>query len=220
MKLEESYMFVAKLKTYYPRYYTRLTDNEINMLAESWTELTEDITIDIMLICLKRHASTNKWPPTIADIRQDFISMIGNSAIDEGQAWLLAKKYQKRNYFGPGVVVGEKDNSDIPAEIQQVVQQIGFEAMMMSENENVMRSNFLNIYKTIKQRIKIDNQVLKFLKSSEIKKLLPEQQQHLKQMKQLSTTKIETEIKTKQVDFNKNISFLQQARKKMLAKTI
>lgn len=219
MKLTDAYMFVGKLKAYYPRYYTKLTDNEINMLAESWTELTEDITIDIMLICLKRHASTNKWPPTIADIRQDFTNMTGNNAIDEGQAWLLAKKYQKRNYFGPGVVVEEKDNTDIPHEIQQVVKQIGFEAMMMSDNENVMRSNFLNIYKTIKQRIKIDNQVPKFLKSSEIKKLLPEQQQHLEQ-KQLSTTKIETKIKTKQVDFNKNISFLQQARKKMLARTI
>lgn len=205
----EAIKFVAKLTVYYP-VYKDFKETKLKMLGESWQELTEDINIEDMLICLKRHVATNKWPPTISDIRNEYMQIKHTEPLDDGEAWKMAKKYQRRNYFGPGVKVNidEIDNSDIPEEIQKATKSIGFEAMMLSENEDVLRSNFMNIYKIIKNRA-IKEKVLPInLRTSTLKPLLNTKENN----KVIKITAKKSTNPNRNVDFDKKLKLLQQAK--------
>lgn len=205
----ECLKFIGNIKIYYPREFINLDDIEFKSRVEGWQELLSEVDYNIALKILKRWVSTNKWQPTISDILEDY-SNLKDNVVDEGEAWLLAKRYHKRNYYGPGVMIEEKDNSDIPLEIQQTVKQIGFYAMSVSENENVLRSNFMRMYRTMQKRIKFENQLPKKLQSDEIKRLLPQQQQpQLKLVENKNCT-------TDDTNFSENLKKLQELKNNLL----
>lgn len=63
MKLSEVIDLFEAIK----RYYTNFTTEKEK--RETWHELLRDIPLDVAMDNLKRHASVEKFPPTIADIR-------------------------------------------------------------------------------------------------------------------------------------------------------
>lgn len=210
MTNKECFKLLGTIKIYYTREFSELNDNDLLSKCKAWHELISHIEIETALIIVKRWASINKWSPTVSDVLDEYNKITGPEIVDEGQAWLLAKKYHYRNYFGPGVKVGEKDNIDIPKEVIEAVRQITHEAIMMSENEDVLRSNFLSIYRLIKNRSNIENRLPAQLKTEKLRSELIENN---------NITKIESNQNKKStkniVDYNKRLLMLEEAKKQI-----
>jgi hypothetical protein len=151
MDVPEATLFMAKVKNYYSRYYFDHDDDDLLMAAETWSEALPELSLDHAIMLLKRHASKSKYPPTVAEIREE-MSIVKEDTLTDGEAWAMAKRIVKKNYWGPGVKVDNVNYLGASEEVIKAVKAIGMEQIFMSETEGVERSNFLRIYNQLKDR--------------------------------------------------------------------
>lgn len=143
--------FVAALKTYYPR--EQLLPNKEAM--ELWYIELSDIPYDLAEVGLRKWVATEKWSPTIADIRNMTSGIANGDVPDWGQAWESVQRAIRR--YGSYQVQEALESLD---EITRTaVKQIGFRNLCFSENEAADRANFRMIYERVAERKKQDAQI-------------------------------------------------------------
>lgn len=151
MTKKEFALFVMALRTYYPR--ENLLPNDEAM--DLWFAQLQDIPYKIAQAGLQKWVATNKWSPSIADIREMTSGITFGEIPDWGEAWSETQKAIRR--FG-SYRVAEALESLSPL-TRKVVERIGFMNLCMSDNESADRANFRMIYETLAERQKRDAQL-------------------------------------------------------------
>lgn len=151
MTTKEFGQFVMALKTYYPR--ENLLPN--NQAVELWYQQLGDIPYNIAELTLNKWVTTNKWSPSISDIRAQAAELLQGEIKDWGDAWedvrmavRLYGSYQQKEAM-----------ESLDELTKECVKRVGYLNICMSENIATERANFRMIYEELAKRKKEDNQI-------------------------------------------------------------
>lgn len=161
MNREEFAMFAAALRTYYPK--ESILPNSQAMSL--WYERLKDIPYKVAETALNEWVDTNKWPPTIADIREKSSTIVNGEIEDWGAAWeetiRAIRKY--------GVYNMEDALNSLSPMARKITQQIGYKHLCLSEDMTQDRANFRMMYEQAAKREKLSSQT-----SQDVKRLISE----------------------------------------------
>lgn len=151
MEKREFAVFVSALKTYFPK--ENLLPNDQAM--ELWFRQLQDIPYQVAELALNKWVATNKWSPSIAEIREQA------AAIKCGEKPLWSEGWQQvqKNISKYGMCTYDPDryeecmNSFDPI-TRRVVKRLGWKELCQSDIKNVMtdRANFRMIFEQIADR--------------------------------------------------------------------
>ena len=151
MDKKEFATFAMALKTYYPR--ENLLPNDQAMTL--WFSQLQDIPFEVAQAGLQKWVATNKWSPSIADIREMYTSIVQGDLPDWGEAWEEVRK-AIRNY---GSYRPQEAMNSLSPLTRKVVERMGFTNICMSETPQTERANFRMIYEQLADRQKKDAQI-------------------------------------------------------------
>ena len=157
MNKKEFALFASALRTYYPR--EKLLPNEQAM--ELWFNQLQDIPYKLAELTLNTWVATNKWSPSIADIREKATGLTQGEAKDWGEAW--REVLRAINLYGSYQELKALECMDETT--RKVVERLGFRNICMSEDIQIDRANFRMIYEQEIQRAKEDAQIPPKLKA-------------------------------------------------------
>lgn len=145
MTRQEFWQFAAAIRTYYSR--ENILPNEQAM--ELWYRQLQDIPFPVAEAILAKWVATNKWSPSIADIR-DGVAEIqnGGPAPDWGEAWDQAMNAIRQfgSYDEDGAL------ASLPPLTRETVRRLGYKSLCWSENQVADRANFRQVYEILSKR--------------------------------------------------------------------
>ena len=116
---------------------------------EIWTELLADLDAGLVLFAVKKMICQSPYPPTIADIRKHVAEMRHpENNISAADAWALAS----RAGAGYGVRQQKAGLASLPEPVRSVVKSIGWQEFCLSENQDVLRGEFIKLYQSYQSR--------------------------------------------------------------------
>lgn len=148
---KEFSIFVAALKTFYPR--EQLLPNQQAMGL--WFQMLGDIPYQVAEAALQKWVATNKFSPTIAEIREMASSIQHGGVPDWGDAWETVRDAVQRF----GWYRQEEAMASLDDLTRECVRRIGFERLCHSEEPALERANFRMIYETMARRRKTQEQL-------------------------------------------------------------
>lgn len=165
MDIKEFGQFAAALRTFYPR--EKLIPNK--EAAALWFEMLKDLPYQDVTTALQRWVSTQKWSPSIADIR----SMVSNSANPEltndwSEGWEEVTKAIGR--YGAWNRQAALDS--MSPITRDCVNAIGWENICASENIGVERGHFRTMYESHSQKMRNADQTAVGLRTPTEQRLL------------------------------------------------
>lgn len=151
MTKQEFAVFAAALRTYYPK--ESILPNQQAM--ELWYQELQDIPNEVATAALRRYVATNKWSPSIAEIREMTVNVTQGDDMTWGEAWEKAlKAVHIYGYYRAKEALDSLDPLT-----RRCVENVGFREMCLSENIAVERANFRMIFETLAQRKKTEQQM-------------------------------------------------------------
>ena len=157
MNKTEFAMFVAALRTYYPK--ESILPNSQAMSL--WYERLKDIPYKVAETTLNKWAETNKWPPTIADIRELSTGIVKGDIEDWGAAWEEVMRAIRRY----GVYNMEDGLNSLSPMARLVTQRIGYKNLCLSEDITQDRANFRMMFEQAAKREKVEAQTSQGIKN-------------------------------------------------------
>lgn len=156
MNQKEFVFFASALKTYYPK--DGLLPN--NQAMELWFRQLQDIPYNVAEAALNKWVATNKWSPTIADIREMSTAVANGETPDWGEGWeQVLAAIRKFGMYRIGEAMESLDGIT-----RQCVERLGFENICKSENIISDRAQFRAMYEQLADRDKKNNQISDGLK--------------------------------------------------------
>lgn len=167
MTAREFGKFADAIKTYFPRDNILPTEKAIQL----WYEELKDIPYPLAHMALRKYVSTNKFAPTIADIREQVAELNKQSEDDlnETAAWSLVLKAIRRSTY-----YSEEEFRKLPPVVQRAVsspKQLREWATLEDADGKtltVIQSNFQRTFRAEqqkqKERNKLSPDVLKLMK--------------------------------------------------------
>ena len=157
MNKKEFAILASALRTYYPK--EKLLPNEQAM--ELWFNQLKDIPYQVAETALNKWVATNKWSPSIADIREQAAGITQGEAKEWGDAWQDVLKAISK--YGSYDELKALDSLDEVT--RRVVKRLGYRNLCFSEEIQVDRANFRMIYEQEIQKYKKDAALPQSLKA-------------------------------------------------------
>lgn len=151
MTRKEFATFSMALKTYYPRE-ALLPNNEA---MELWYRELQDIPFPVAEAALRKWVATNKWSPSIAEIRELTSGIVYGEQMTWGEAWEKALDAVRR--YGSYNRQAALDSLDPLT--RKCVENIGYMDLCMSENIMVERAHFQKIFEVYAKREQMDQRL-------------------------------------------------------------
>ena len=152
MTHKETAVFMGILKEAYPRFYADKNESELRMSIKFWEEFLSDVTLDVAIPALKRYIATNKWVPTVADIREAIAEISYPPLPDASEAWFEVTQAIGRYGYN-----NHEEAYKSMSELTLIaVKRMGWRKLCMSENDIADRSNFNKIYESLTKRIETE----------------------------------------------------------------
>ena len=151
MDKREFATFAMALKTYYPR--EQILPNQQAM--ELWFREICDIPFEVAEMALRKWVATNKWSPSIADIREMTSGIVNGDPMAWGESWEKALNAVRR--FGSYNKQAALDSLDPLT--RKCVENIGYMELCMSENIMVERAHYQKIFEVYSKREKVNQQI-------------------------------------------------------------
>lgn len=143
---EEEFSILAKIiRTSYKR--EKVLDEPETL--EIWFRLLSDIPYKTAETFLEKWLATEKWSPSIADIRAGCAEIVNGKPSDWGEGWAdVMQAIRRYGYMHP-----KKAKESMSATAWQAVGYIGgWEYICASENMEMDRANFRKCYESISKR--------------------------------------------------------------------
>ena len=114
MNAKEFGFLADAIKTYFPRDNVLPTENAMRL----WYEELKDIPYQLAHTALRKYVSTNKFAPTIADIREQVAELNDKNKeeLNETAAWSLVLKAIRRSTY-----YSEEEFAKLPTTVQRAV---------------------------------------------------------------------------------------------------
>lgn len=162
MTYAEFAKLAANIKTYFPRDNVLPSDRAMTL----WYESLKDLDADAVMTGLKKYVLTNKFPPSISDLRSYAVRPAGKEEISETHAWNLV--YQA---LGNSIGHAEEEFDKLPEVVQRAVHSPGqlreWAKMDIRTVNSVIYSNFLRAYSAAVVRQREDDNMPEYLKELE-----------------------------------------------------
>lgn len=136
--------FAAALKTYYPK--EILLPNSHAM--ELWYRQLQDIPYIVAEAALQKWVATQKWSPSIAEIREMAMTVTAGEKPLWSDGWEQVQT-AIRKYGSYNIPAAMESFDDVT---RQTVKRLGFRELCMSENPMQDRANFRDIFNMIAER--------------------------------------------------------------------
>ena len=149
MNKQEFMYFVSAIKTYYPR--EQILPNE--QAVALWYEQLRDIEYETAKAILNKWVATNKWSPTIADIREGYAE--STISIEDWTCGWQSVMTAVRKY---GSYHPKEAVESLTGITRKCVESIGFVNICMNE-ENRFKRDFKDLYETYSIRARQDAQI-------------------------------------------------------------
>lgn len=144
--------FSAALKSFYPREKILPT----KQATELWFRQLEDIPYDLACISLNKWVATNKWSPSIAEIRESVNDLTQKALSDWSDGW----QQVQAAISCYGMYRPDEAMESITDEItKETVKRMGFINICQSDNPAAERANFRMIYEQLAERRKNEKQL-------------------------------------------------------------
>lgn len=158
MEKNEFAVFCKALKTYYPR------DNLLPTpeAMELWFRSLEDIPYHFAEVFLLKWVASEKWSPSIAEIRSGCMELTEEKAPDWSDGW--REVHRAIEHYG--YMQEEKALASMTPMTREVVERLGWRQLCLSENETADRANFRTVYESTQKREREDKQLPAALKST------------------------------------------------------
>lgn len=160
MTREEFGTLAKGMKAVYPQP-TFLPDKDA---FDIWYELLKDIPYEIASTAIQKHMVSNKFPPTIAEIRENVASIIPHEReISELEAWnIVYKAIGKSNYYA------DEEFENFPESIKAAVGNPAnlreWAQMDLDTVRSVEQSHFIRCYRSALERKKQDAKLPEHIK--------------------------------------------------------
>jgi len=82
----------------------------------AWHSCLEDLEYAMVARAIKNHAMRNKFPPTIAEIREECVAMTTAPSITEQEAWAIVREGIRNGTYG-----ATEEFDSFPADVQKAV---------------------------------------------------------------------------------------------------
>lgn len=116
-----------------------------------WYQLLKDLPYDLANAAIQRYAITNKFPPSIAEIREQAALLMDGDLIND---WATGWNQVMRAIGAYGQWSEEKALESMDEITRACVKRLGWKELCMSENPVADRANFRMIYEQIQQQKK------------------------------------------------------------------
>lgn len=157
MNKKEFGIFVSALRTYYPK--ENILPNE--QALELWYKQLQDIPYQVAEVTLNKWVATNRWSPSISDIREQAAGLTQGTVKDWGEAWqAVIDSIGKCGYYRESEALESFDELT-----RTTVKRLGYKNICISENIAADRANFRMIYEQEQERQKRDAQLPPKLKA-------------------------------------------------------
>lgn len=110
-----------------------------------WYALMKDLEYDYLNMAIQKHMISSKFPPTPADIREQYQSLIEPDELNELEAWNLVSKAIRNSSYNY-----EEEFLKLPDVVKKAVgdaSQLRIWAMDENYNEQVVSSHFIKCYR-------------------------------------------------------------------------
>lgn len=118
-----------------------------------WYSLLQDLEYRTASTAVQKYMLSNKFPPSISDIREQYVSITSPEVLSEMEAWSMVSKALRRSIY-----YADSEYDKLPEAVQKAV---GSPEMLrswaetdMKSIENVVQSNFMRTYRTVLNREK------------------------------------------------------------------
>lgn len=156
MNKQEFALIASALKTYYPR--ESLLPNSQAM--ELWFNQLKDLPYKVVETALNKWVATEKWSPSIADLRRIASELVNGSLPDWGNGWEQVENAIR--FYGTYRASEALESFDEVT--RDVVKRLGYNNLCLSENVQADRANFRMIYEQLAQRKATNDQIPENLK--------------------------------------------------------
>lgn len=144
MDKQEFATLAMAIRTYYPK--ENILPNKEAM--QLWFRELQDIPFPVAEAALRKWVSTNKWSPSIAEIREASANIQNGDIPDWGEGWeQVCKAIRKYGFYEP-----KKALESLDPLTRQVVERLGFRNICLSENPTAERANFRQCYEVLAKR--------------------------------------------------------------------
>jgi hypothetical protein len=151
MDRKEFATFAMALRTYFPK--ESILPNQQAM--ELWYRELSDIPYSVAEAALRTWVVTNKWSPSIAEIRELVATIQYGEQLTWGEAWERALNAVRR--YGSYNKQAALDSLDPLT--RKCVENIGYLDLCMSENIMVERAHFQKIFEIYSKREQTDKRL-------------------------------------------------------------
>ena len=145
MTKQEFALWVAALKTYYSKEEKLLPNKEAMAL---WYSQLSDIPYPLANAVLQKWVATQKWSPSIAEVREQAALIQNGQTPTWGEGWEEVRK-AIRQY---GIYNQQEAMDSLSGITKEAVKMLGFRNLCLSENETSDRARFEQIYTTLEKR--------------------------------------------------------------------
>jgi len=219
---EEIIKMLAVLKANYSGALRDITRQEAEGKINLWITMFADTDKETMNLAIQKIIATNKYFPTVAEVREALDEINTGYVIDGGEAWgeVLAAI---RNY---GQYRGTEALESMSEVTRTIVQRMGWQDLCQSEDTEIDRAHFLKIYQSETKRRKERNALPLEIKQKIEQKQLQYQQSQQELQKKLQNQKLleQQQVQQKQIallkpktkDFTSIAELFAEKRKELL----
>ena len=120
-----------------------------------WYQLLSDIDYEAANVAIQKHILVNRFPPTIADIREQAVSVITGDKPIWSDGWEEVLRAIRK--YG---MYRETEALESMSEItRQAVKRLSFKEICMSENLMADRANFRQVFEQLAEREQSNKQI-------------------------------------------------------------
>lgn len=112
--------------------------------VKTWYKFIGDLPCDLATACIEKYIATNKYPPTIADIRETVADMMVGS-----QDWSESWKQVARFISLYGLPNESKAYEQMDEPTRESVKRLGWKNLCMSTNQTADRANYRMVYESV-----------------------------------------------------------------------
>ena len=129
-----------------------VSPEELTAIAETQADMLEDIPFEVGKAAVAAHAASSPYAPAISEIRAYARRMTEPPRLSADEAWALAigaiRRYGCSPYkrYPAGKYPYELARDSLPAEVWRVMELMGYQSMCRSENEDVLRAQFIRAW--------------------------------------------------------------------------
>lgn len=151
MTREEFKILVKGMKAVYAQPTFIPDQDAFNM----WYALMGDLSYDVCAMAIKKYMLTNKFPPTVAEIRELASGIVNGDPLTWGESWERALAAVRK--YGSYNKMEALDSLD--SITRKCVESIGYMELCMSENIMVERAHFQKVFEVFAKREQTDRQI-------------------------------------------------------------